>query len=163
VALVKGDVASQGDVLVRVHSECFTGDTFHSLRCDCGSQLHIAMQMIEAEGCGVLVYMRQEGRSIGLVNKIKAYQLQDEGMDTVEANVHLGFDPDPREYGIGAQILADLGIKRMRLITNNPIKRAGLEGYGLQITGRVPIEVPPGAHNQQYLKTKKEKLGHLIS
>ncbi len=163
VALVKGDVASQGDVLVRVHSECFTGDTFHSLRCDCGSQLHIAMQMIEAEGCGVLVYMRQEGRSIGLVNKIKAYQLQDEGMDTVEANVHLGFDPDPREYGIGAQILADLGVKRMRLITNNPIKRAGLEGYGLQITGRVPIEVPPGAHNQQYLKTKKEKLGHLIS
>jgi 3,4-dihydroxy 2-butanone 4-phosphate synthase/GTP cyclohydrolase II len=163
VALVKGDVASQGDVLVRVHSECFTGDTFHSLRCDCGSQLHIAMQMIEAEGCGVLVYMRQEGRSIGLVNKIKAYQLQDEGMDTVEANVHLGFDPDPREYGIGAQILADLGVKRMRLITNNPIKRAGLEGYGLQITGRVPIEVSPSAYNQQYLKTKKEKLGHLIS
>jgi len=163
VALVKGDVASQGDVLVRVHSECFTGDTFHSLRCDCGSQLHIAMQMIEVEGCGVLVYMRQEGRSIGLVNKIKAYQLQDEGMDTVEANVHLGFDPDPREYGIGAQILADLGVKRMRLITNNPIKRAGLEGYGLQITGRVPIEVSPSAYNQRYLKTKKEKLGHLIS
>ena len=163
VALVKGDVASQENVLVRVHSECFTGDTFHSRRCDCGSQLHQAMQMIEAEGCGVLVYMRQEGRSIGLVNKIRAYQLQDSGMDTVEANVHLGFDPDPREYGIGAQILADLGIKTMRLLTNNPIKRAGLEGYGLQITGRVPIEVPPNADNQLYLKTKKEKLGHLIS
>jgi len=163
VALVKGDVASQENVLVRVHSECFTGDTFHSRRCDCGSQLHQAMQMIEAEACGVLVYMRQEGRSIGLVNKIRAYQLQDRGMDTVEANVHLGFDPDPREYGIGAQILADLGIKTMRLLTNNPIKRAGLEGYGLQITGRVPIEVPPNADNQLYLKTKKEKLGHLIS
>ena len=163
VALIKGDLASHDDVLVRVHSECFTGDTFHSLRCDCGSQLHTAMQMIEAEGCGILVYMRQEGRSIGLVNKIKAYQLQDKGMDTVEANVHLGFDPDPREYGIGAQILADLGVKKMRLITNNPIKRAGLEGYGLQITGRVSIEVPPNAFNQQYLKTKREKLGHLIS
>jgi 3,4-dihydroxy 2-butanone 4-phosphate synthase/GTP cyclohydrolase II len=163
VALVNGDVSSRENVLVRVHSECFTGDTFHSLRCDCGSQLHRAMQMIEEEGCGVLVYMRQEGRSIGLVNKIKAYQLQDSGMDTVEANVHLGFDPDPREYGIGAQILADLGVKTMRLLTNNPIKRAGLEGYGLQITGRVPIVVPPNAHNELYLKTKKEKLGHLIS
>jgi 3,4-dihydroxy 2-butanone 4-phosphate synthase / GTP cyclohydrolase II len=163
LALVKGDVAHCDDVMVRVHSECFTGDTFHSLRCDCGAQLHRAMQMIEEAGCGVLVYMRQEGRSIGLVNKIKAYQLQDQGMDTVEANVHLGFDPDPREYGIGAQILADLGVTRMRLITNNPVKRAGLEGYGLQITGRVAIEVPPNEVNRNYLKTKKEKLGHLLS
>lgn len=163
LALVKGDVAHCEDVLVRVHSECSTGDTFHSLRCDCGAQLHRAMQMIEEGGCGVLVYMRQEGRSIGLVNKIRAYQLQDQGMDTVEANVHLGFDPDPREYGIGAQILADLGVRKMRLITNNPVKRAGLEGYGLQILERVPIVVPPNAVNERYLKTKKEKLGHLIS
>lgn len=163
LALVKGDVAHCDDVLVRVHSECFTGDTFHSLRCDCGAQLHRAMQMIDEAGCGVLVYMRQEGRSIGLVNKIKAYQLQDQGMDTVEANVHLGFDPDPREYGIGAQILSDLGVSRMRLITNNPVKRAGLEGYGLQITGRVAIEVPPNETNRKYLKTKKDKLGHLLS
>ena len=163
LALVKGEVAACDDVLVRVHSECFTGDTFHSLRCDCGSQLHAAMHMIEEAGCGVLVYMRQEGRSIGLVNKIKAYQLQDGGMDTVEANVHLGFDPDPREYGIGAQILSDLGVKTMRLITNNPIKRVGLEGYGLQISGRVPIEVSPNSFNERYLKTKKEKMGHLLS
>ena len=163
LALVKGDVAHCDDVLVRVHSECFTGDTFHSLRCDCGAQLHRAMAMIEEAGCGVLVYMRQEGRSIGLVNKIKAYQLQDQGMDTVEANVHLGFDPDPREYGIGAQILTDLGVKKMRLITNNPVKRAGLEGYGLHITGRVPIEVPPNEINKEYMRTKKEKLGHLLS
>jgi 3,4-dihydroxy 2-butanone 4-phosphate synthase/GTP cyclohydrolase II len=163
LALIKGDVASSEDVLVRVHSECFTGDTFHSLRCDCGSQLHRAMQMIEESGCGVLVYMRQEGRSIGLVNKIKAYQLQDKGMDTVEANVHLGFDPDPREYGIGAQILSDLGVKKMRLLTNNPIKRAGLEGYGLQILGRVPIEIAPNEYNEKYLNTKREKLGHIIS
>ena len=163
LAIIKGDVAACEDVLVRVHSECFTGDTFHSSRCDCGAQLHKAMAMIEESGCGVLVYMRQEGRSIGLVNKIKAYQLQDQGMDTVEANIHLGFDPDPREYGIGAQILADLGVKKMRLITNNPVKRAGLEGYGLQITGRVPIEIPPNAINERYMKTKKEKLGHLIS
>jgi len=163
LALVKGDVAHCDDVLVRVHSECSTGDTFHSLRCDCGAQLHQAMKTIDEAGCGVLVYMRQEGRSIGLVNKIRAYQLQDQGLDTVEANIHLGFDPDPREYGIGAQILTDLGVKRMRLLTNNPVKRAGLEGYGLLITGRVPIEVPPNAINARYLKTKKEKLGHLIS
>jgi len=162
-ALVKGDVANGRDVLVRVHSECLTGDTFHSLRCDCGTQLHRAMEMVEAEGCGVIVYMRQEGRGIGLVNKIKAYELQDQGMDTVEANVHLGFEPDPREYGIGAQILADLGVRRMRLITNNPVKRAGLEGYGLEVTGRVPIEVPPNHINEKYLRTKKEKMGHLLS
>lgn len=167
MALVKGPVAdgarARGDVLVRVHSECVTGDTFHSLRCDCGSQLHKAMQMVEAEGCGVIVYMRQEGRGIGLVNKIKAYELQDKGLDTVEANVHLGFEPDPREYGIGAQILTDLGVRRMRLITNNPVKRAGLEGYGLEVTGRVPIEVPPNKINERYLRTKKEKMGHLLS
>ncbi|HOZ47434.1 MAG TPA: bifunctional 3,4-dihydroxy-2-butanone-4-phosphate synthase/GTP cyclohydrolase II [Candidatus Hydrogenedentes bacterium] len=163
IALIKGDVANTPDVLVRVHSECFTGDVLHSLRCDCGAQLKRAMQMIEEEGCGAIVYMRQEGRGIGLVNKVKAYRLQDEGMDTVEANVHLGFDPDPREYGLGAQILADLGITTMRLITNNPVKRSGLEGYGLQVTGRVPIEVAPNAINKRYLKTKKEKLGHLLT
>ncbi len=163
LALVKGDVADKEDVLVRVHSECLTGDVFQSMRCDCGSQLHRAMGMIEQEGLGVLVYMRQEGRGIGLVNKIKAYELQDRGFDTVEANVHLGFDPDPREYGIGAQILADLGVTSMRLITNNPVKRTGLEGYGLQVTGRVPIEIPPNEVNERYLNTKRDKLGHLLS
>ncbi len=162
IALVKGDVASGKPVLVRVHSECFTGDVLGSLRCDCRGQLHEAMQMIEKEGCGVIVYMRQEGRGIGLVNKIKAYALQDQGLDTVEANKHLGFDPDPREYGLGAQILVDLGVKEMRLITNNPIKRAGLEGYGLKVIERVPLVIPPNDHNLVYLKTKKEKLGHLL-
>ncbi len=163
LALVKGDVAGKKDVAVRVHSECMTGDVFHSMRCDCGSQLNEAMRILSTEDCGVLVYMRQEGRGIGLVNKIKAYRLQDQGMDTVEANVHLGFDPDPREYGIGAQILKDLGITTMRLITNNPVKRAGLQGYGLEITGRIPIEIPANEHNMKYLKTKKDKFGHLLS
>ena len=163
LALVKGDVAGKKDVAVRVHSECMTGDVFHSMRCDCGSQLHEAMRIVEREGTGVLVYMRQEGRGIGLVNKIKAYQLQDQGMDTAEANMHLGFDPDPREYGIGAQILRDLGITTMRLITNNPIKRAGLQGYGLEITGRIPIEIPANPHNTKYLKTKRDKFGHLLT
>lgn len=163
VALIKGDVATDEPVLVRVHSECLTGDVFGSLRCDCGSQLHKAMRMIEAEGRGVIVYMRQEGRGIGLTNKIRAYELQDSGMDTVEANVHLGFDPDPREYGIGAQILGDLGVRRMRLLTNNPVKRAGLEGYGLEVVDLVPIQIPPNEINARYLQTKRDKLGHLLS
>ena len=162
LALLKGEVAKKKEVLVRVHSECFTGDVLGSLRCDCGSQLHNAMQMIEEEGAGVIVYMRQEGRGIGLVNKMKAYELQDQGMDTVEANVHLGFDPDPREYGLGAQILADLGVTSMRLITNNPIKRAGIEGYGLEVSGRVPIQIEPNDINRHYLETKKNKMGHLL-
>jgi 3,4-dihydroxy 2-butanone 4-phosphate synthase/GTP cyclohydrolase II len=162
LALVMGDVRDADDVLVRVHSECLTGDVFHSLRCDCGGQLHEALEMIGDSGCGVLVYMRQEGRGIGLVNKLKAYSLQDKGMDTVEANIHLGFDPDPREYGIGAQILNDLGVKKMRLITNNPVKRSGLEGYGLEVTGLVPIEIQPNEVNYQYMKTKKEKMGHIL-
>ena len=162
IALVRGDVGGKEDVLVRVHSECFTGDVLGSLRCDCGAQLHQAMELIDQEGCGVLVYMRQEGRGIGLLNKIRAYELQDQGMDTVEANVHLGFDPDPREYGLGAQILADLGVTSMRLITNNPVKRAGLEGYGLHITGRMPIQIPPNEVNRKYLETKREKMGHLL-
>ncbi len=163
LALVKGEVAAHENVLVRVHSECLTGDVFHSQRCDCGNQLHLAMKMIDAEGLGVIVYMRQEGRGIGLVNKVRAYELQDRGMDTVEANVHLGFDPDPREYGIGAQILADLGVTSMRIITNNPVKRAGLEGYGLRINERIPIEIEPNEFNRNYLRTKKEKMGHLFS
>ena len=162
LALVKGEVAGKPDVLVRVHSECFTGDVLGSLRCDCGAQLHQALRMIERAGCGVLVYMRQEGRGIGLINKVRAYALQDQGMDTVEANVHLGFDPDPREYGLGAQILNDLGITEMRLLTNNPIKRAGIEGYGLRVTGRVPLQIPPNEINRKYLETKREKLGHLL-
>lgn len=162
LALVKGDVSGKNDVLVRVHSECLTGDVLGSLRCDCGKQLRRALKIIGEAEYGVLVYMRQEGRGIGLINKIKAYELQDQGMDTVEANVHLGFDPDPREYGIGAQILADLGIRTMRLITNNPVKRAGLEGYGLKVSGRVPIEIPFNTYNEKYMKTKKEKLGHLL-
>ena len=163
LALVKGNVAGAQDVPVRVHSECMTGDVFHSMRCDCGSQLHQAMHVLSQQECGVLVYMRQEGRGIGLVNKIKAYELQDQGMDTEEANIHLGFDPDPREYGIGAQILKDLGITTMKLITNNPVKRAGLQGYGLEITGRIPIEIPANEHNHRYLKTKQEKFGHMLS
>ncbi|MBX3178028.1 MAG: bifunctional 3,4-dihydroxy-2-butanone-4-phosphate synthase/GTP cyclohydrolase II [Candidatus Hydrogenedentes bacterium] len=164
LALVMGDVsASEGEApLVRVHSECLTGDVLHSLRCDCGEQLHRAMSIIAEEGCGAIVYMRQEGRGIGLVNKIKAYQLQDQGMDTVEANIHLGFDPDPREYGLGAQILTDLGITRMRLLTNNPVKRAGLEGYGLEVVGRVPLQIPANKINERYLNTKREKMGHLL-
>lgn len=163
VVLMRGEFGPDDDVLVRVHSECLTGDAFGSLRCDCGKQLDAALSMIAAEGRGVLLYMRQEGRGIGLVNKIRAYELQDKGLDTVEANVHLGFRPDPREYGIGAQILGEVGVKKMRLITNNPSKRVGLEAHGLVVTGRVPLIVPATRQSERYLKTKKEKLGHLLS
>jgi 3,4-dihydroxy 2-butanone 4-phosphate synthase/GTP cyclohydrolase II len=162
VALVYGDIESREEVLVRVHSECLTGDVFGSLRCDCGPQLDSAMAVIAREGAGVIVYMRQEGRGIGLINKLKAYNLQDTGMDTVEANVHLGFKPDPREYGLGAQILHDVGVRSMRLLTNNPVKRSGLEGYGLKVTGREPLVIPANENNIRYLSTKKEKMGHLL-
>ncbi len=162
IALVKGEIKPDEPVLVRVHSECLTGDVFGSLRCDCGFQLRAALQMIEKEGKGVFLYMRQEGRGIGLGNKIKAYHLQDEGKDTVEANEALGFLPDLRDYGIGAQILVSLGVSKMRLMTNNPKKIVGLEGYGLKVVERVPIVGPVCETNEKYLKTKKEKLGHLI-
>ncbi len=163
MALVKGDVVNDKPVLVRVHSECLTGDVFGSKRCDCGDQLSVAMQMVEREGRGVILYMRQEGRGIGLVNKLLAYQLQEQGKDTVEANEALGFKPDLRDYGTGAQILKDLGLKKIRLMTNNPKKIIGLEGYDLEIVERVPIEIPPNDVNQNYLKTKKERLGHLLN
>ncbi len=162
LAFVKGDIGPDDAVLVRVHSECLTGDVFGSLRCDCGDQLRNAMALIEKEGKGVVLYMRQEGRGIGLVNKIKAYRLQDEGADTVEANEALGFLPDLRDYGIGAQILHDLGVRKMRLITNNPRKIKGLEGYGLSVVERVPMECSPTKDNIHYLKTKREKLGHIL-
>jgi 3,4-dihydroxy 2-butanone 4-phosphate synthase/GTP cyclohydrolase II len=162
LALVKGDVREQSDVLVRVHSECLTGDVFGSRRCDCGPQLHQAMKQVAAAGRGVILYMRQEGRGIGLGPKIQAYKLQEKGLDTVEANQKLGYAMDLREYGLGAQILCDLGLRTIRLLTNNPKKIVGLEGYGLKIVEQVPIRVSPNPHNARYLKTKREKLGHLL-
>ncbi|HPQ08650.1 MAG TPA: bifunctional 3,4-dihydroxy-2-butanone-4-phosphate synthase/GTP cyclohydrolase II [Bacteroidia bacterium] len=162
LALVKGTINSDDPVLCRVHSSCLTGDILGSLRCDCGDQLHAAMEAIEKEGKGVLLYLNQEGRGIGLMNKLKAYKLQEEGLDTVEANIKLGFAPDERDYGVGAQILRDLGVRKIRLLTNNPKKRAGLEGYDLQIVENVPIVIPANPHNQCYLSTKKTKLGHIL-
>jgi 3,4-dihydroxy 2-butanone 4-phosphate synthase/GTP cyclohydrolase II len=163
LAIVKGGISGQKNVLVRVHSECLTGDVLGSLRCDCGDQLHKALAMIEREGRGALIYMRQEGRGIGLANKVKAYALQDDGLDTVEANVALGFAPDMRDYGLGAQIISDLGLSSIRLLTNNPAKRAGLDGHGIVITETVPIEVPANKYNTAYLAVKKTKMGHALS
>ena len=163
VALVRGDIGDGKDVLVRVHSKCLTGDVFHSARCDCGAQLDTAMARIATEGRGVLLYLNQEGRGIGLANKIRAYELQDQGLDTVEANERLGFKADQRDYGIGAQILSDLGVKTMRLLTNNPRKFVGLQGYGLAVSEAVPLEIPASDHTRRYLKTKKDKLGHKLS
>jgi len=163
VAFVKGDIDPESPTLVRVHSECLTGDVFGSMRCDCGEQLEAALKQIDLAGKGVLVYMRQEGRGIGLVNKIKSYELQDQGLDTVDANHKLGFATDLRDYGIGAQILRSLGVRKMNLLTNNPKKIVGLDGYGLELVDRVPIEMPANAVNKNYLKTKKEKMGHLLS
>lgn len=162
IAMVKGDVDGVEDVLVRVHSECLTGDVFHSLRCDCGEQLESALAMIEREGCGVLLYLAQEGRGIGLLNKLRAYKLQEEGMDTVEANVALGLPADLRDYGIGAQILVDLGLSSIRILTNNPKKIRGLEGYGLSVSAQIPIEHTPNQHNEAYLRAKAEKMGHML-
>ena len=162
LALVKGNWEKDEPVLVRVHSSCFTGDILGSLRCDCGDQLHAAMKMVETEGKGAILYMNQEGRGIGLLNKLKAYRLQEQGMDTVEANLHLGFQMDQRDYGVGAQILRHLGITKLRLISNNPKKRVGLIGYGLEIVENIPVEVHPNPHNERYLQTKRDKLGHEI-
>lgn len=162
IALIKGDIDSDKDMLVRVHSSCATGDIFGSMRCDCGDQLHEALRMIEKEGCGVVVYLNQEGRGIGLMDKIKAYKLQEDGVDTVDANIRLGHKADERDYGVGAQILRMLGVKKMRLMTNNPVKRVGLEGYGLTVVENVPIEIEPNGYNRFYMHTKKERMGHTL-
>ena len=162
VAMVKGDVSGESDVLVRVHSECLTGDVFHSLRCDCGQQLESAMELIEQEGRGVLLYLAQEGRGIGLLNKLRAYKLQEQGLDTVDANLELGLPADLRDYGIGAQILVDLGLTSIRLLTNNPRKIVGLEGYGLRVTDQLPIQHKATEHNRDYLVTKRDRLGHML-
>lgn len=163
LALVKGEWTPDEAILVRVHSSCVTGDIFHSKRCDCGTQLQMAMEMIQEEGKGILVYMNQEGRGIGLFNKIHAYKLQEEGLDTVDANIELGFQPDEREYGVGASILHELGVGKMRLITNNPVKRKGLEGYGLEVVANIPLEAPPCRDNETYMRTKRDRMGHLIT
>ncbi len=162
MALIKGEWTEDEPILVRVHSSCATGDILGSKRCDCGEQLHKSMEMIEKEGKGVIIYMQQEGRGIGLMNKIEAYKLQDEGLDTVDANIHLGFKPDERDYGCGAQMLRHLGVRKMRLMTNNPVKRVGLEGYGLEIVENIPIEVTPNPYNLRYLETKKQRMGHSL-
>ncbi len=162
IALIKGEWAENEPLLVRVHSSCMTGDIFGSERCDCGEQLHKAMRMVEKEGKGVVLYLNQEGRGIGLMAKIAAYKLQEEGYDTVDANVHLGYDPDERDYGVGAQILSQLGVRKMRLLTNNPVKRVGLEAYGLEITENVPIEITPNKYNERYLRTKQQRMGHTL-
>ena len=162
LALVKGSWKPEDPVMVRVHSSCFTGDILASMRCDCGEQLHKAMEMVEKEGTGVILYMNQEGRGIGLLNKLKAYRLQEQGMDTVEANLHLGFQTDQRDYGVGAQILRHLGVTKLRLLTNNPKKRVGLIGYGLEIVDNISLRVEPNPHNKKYLQTKRDKLGHEI-
>jgi 3,4-dihydroxy 2-butanone 4-phosphate synthase/GTP cyclohydrolase II len=162
-ALVKGKWTKDEPVLVRVHSSCFTGDIFHSLRCDCGPQLDKAMEMVEAEGKGVVIYLSQEGRGIGLLNKIKSYKLQEEGMDTVQANIQLGFEEDERDYGVGASIMRELGLGKIKLISNNPVKRAGLEGYGIKIVETIPLVIPPNPFNEFYLETKANKMGHTLT
>jgi len=162
IALIKGDISGSEPILVRVHSSCSTGDTFGSLRCECGEQLHKAMELVETEGQGVIIYLNQEGRGIGLMEKMKAYKLQEEGLDTVDANLHLGYQADERDYGVGAQILRNLGVKNMRLMTNNPVKRVGLEAYGLTVIENVPIEIKTNEHNLFYMKTKKERMGHIL-
>lgn len=162
VALIKGEWKPDEEILVRMHSSCMTGDIFGSFRCECGDQLHKSMELIEKAGKGVIVYMMQEGRGIGLMNKIAAYKLQDEGLDTIDANIHLGFQADERDYGVGAQILRDIGVSKMKLLTNNPVKRVGIEGYGLTVTEIIPVEVPPNEYNQRYLKTKRDRMGHFL-